>query len=113
MRISDWSSDVCSSDLRDVCMVSLTGDVATGRKIMEAVAPTIKRTHFELGGKAPVIVLEDADIAAAVEAIDEGGHYTAGQACTAACSVYAPARLPHRLVAAPHDRSAGKGSVGR
>src|SRR3546814_7403453 len=80
-------------------MVSLTGDVATGRKIMEAVAPTIKRTHFELGGKAPVIVLEDADIAAAVEAIAEGGYSNAGQDCTAACRVYAHARIHDRLVA--------------
>lgn len=83
----------------DVCMVSLTGDVATGRKIMEAVAPTIKRTHFELGGKAPVIVLEDADLAAAVEAIAEGGYYNAGQDCTAACRVYAHAKIHDRLVA--------------
>ncbi|KUO55923.1 MAG: gamma-aminobutyraldehyde dehydrogenase [Sphingomonadales bacterium BRH_c42] len=83
----------------DVCMVSLTGDVATGRKIMEAVAPTIKRTHFELGGKAPVIVLEDADIAAAVEAIAEGGYYNAGQDCTAACRVYAHVNIHDRLVA--------------
>ncbi|QKG71355.1 gamma-aminobutyraldehyde dehydrogenase [Erythrobacter mangrovi] len=83
----------------DVSMVSLTGDVATGRKIMEAVAPTIKRTHFELGGKAPVIVLEDADIAAAVEAIAEGGYYNAGQDCTAACRVYAHANIHDRLVA--------------
>jgi aminobutyraldehyde dehydrogenase len=82
-----------------VRMVSLTGDVATGRKILEAVAPTIKRTHFELGGKAPVIVLADADIAAAVEAIAEGGYYNAGQDCTAACRVYAHAAVHDRLVA--------------
>lgn len=82
-----------------VRMVSLTGDVATGRKIMEAVAPTIKRTHFELGGKAPVIVLADADIAAAVEAIAEGGYYNAGQDCTAACRVYAHASTHDRLIA--------------
>lgn len=82
-----------------VRMVSLTGDVSTGRKILEAVAPTIKRTHFELGGKAPVIVLADADIAAAVEAIAEGGYYNAGQDCTAACRVYAHASLYDRLVA--------------
>ena len=50
---------------RKVRMVSLTGDIATGRKILEAIAPTIKRTHFELGGKAPVIVLDDADIESA------------------------------------------------
>ncbi|OJW73788.1 MAG: gamma-aminobutyraldehyde dehydrogenase [Sphingomonadales bacterium 63-6] len=82
-----------------VRMVSLTGDVATGRKILEAVAPTIKRTHFELGGKAPVIVLEDADIEAAVAAIAEGGYYNAGQDCTAACRVYAHASVHDRLVA--------------
>jgi aminobutyraldehyde dehydrogenase len=82
-----------------VRMVSLTGDVATGRKILEAVAPTIKRTHFELGGKAPVIVLADADIPAAVEAIAEGGYYNAGQDCTAACRVYAHAAIHDRLVA--------------
>ena len=82
-----------------VRMVSLTGDVATGRKILEAVAPTIKRTHFELGGKAPVIVLGDADIPAAVEAISEGGFYNAGQDCTAACRVYAHATIHDRLVA--------------
>ncbi len=82
-----------------VRMVSLTGDVATGRKIMEAVAPTIKRTHFELGGKAPVIVLADADIAAVVEAVAEGGYYNAGQDCTAACRVYADAAIHDRLVA--------------
>ncbi len=82
-----------------VRMVSLTGDVSTGRKILEAVAPTIKRTHFELGGKAPVIVLGDADIAAAVEAIAEGGYYNAGQDCTAACRVYAHASIHDRLVA--------------
>ncbi len=82
-----------------VRMVSLTGDVATGRKILEAVAPTIKRTHFELGGKAPVIVLADADIPAAVEAIAEGGYYNAGQDCTAACRVYAHTSIYERLVA--------------
>lgn len=82
-----------------VSMVSLTGDVATGRKIMEAAAPTIKRTHFELGGKAPVIVLADADIDAAVAAIAEGGYYNAGQDCTAACRVYAHAGVHDRLVA--------------
>ena len=82
-----------------VRMVSLTGDVSTGRKILEAVAPTIKRTHFELGGKAPVIVLADADLPAVVEAIAEGGYYNAGQDCTAACRVYAHAALYDRLVA--------------
>ena len=72
--------------------------VAAGRKILEAVAPTIKRTHFELGGKAPVIVLADAEIPAAVEAIAEGGFYNAGQDCTAACRVYVHADRYDQLV---------------
>ena len=48
-------------------MVSLTGDVATGRKILQAATGTLKRTHLELGGKAPVIVFDDADLAAVVD----------------------------------------------
>jgi aminobutyraldehyde dehydrogenase len=81
-----------------VRMVSLTGDIATGRKIMEAVAPTIKRTHFELGGKSPVIVLDDADVDAAAEAIAEAGYYNAGQDCTAATRIYVQAAVEQRLV---------------
>ena len=83
-----------------VRMVSLTGDIATGRKIMEAVAPTIKRTHFELGGKSPVVVLDDADIEAAAEAIAGAGYYNAGQDCTAASRVYVQAGAEQRLVEA-------------
>ncbi len=82
-----------------VRMVSLTGDIATGRRIMEAVAPTIKRTHFELGGKAPVIVFDDADLAVAAATIVDAGFYNAGQDCTAACRVYAQAGIYDRLVA--------------
>jgi aminobutyraldehyde dehydrogenase len=82
-----------------VRMVSLTGDIATGRAVMELVAPTIKRTHFELGGKAPVIVFDDADLDAAVETICEAGLYNAGQDCTAACRIYAQAGIYERLVA--------------
>jgi aminobutyraldehyde dehydrogenase len=85
---------------RLVRMVSLTGDIATGRKVMEACAATIKRTHFELGGKAPVIVLDDADVDAAAEAIVDAGYYNAGQDCTAASRVYAQAGIEQRLVAA-------------
>lgn len=82
-----------------VRMVSLTGDIATGRTVMELVAPTIKRTHFELGGKAPVIVFDDADLDAAVATIAEAGLYNAGQDCTAACRVYAQAGIHDALVA--------------
>ena len=83
-----------------VRMVSLTGDIATGRRVLEAVAPSIKRTHFELGGKAPVIVFDDADIDAAAATIVEAGFYNAGQDCTAACRVYAQAGIHDRLVVA-------------
>jgi aminobutyraldehyde dehydrogenase len=82
-----------------VAMVSLTGDVATGRKILQAASGTLKRTHLELGGKAPVIVFDDADLAAVVEGLKVFGYYNAGQDCTAACRVYAGAKVHDRLVA--------------
>jgi aminobutyraldehyde dehydrogenase len=82
-----------------VAMVSLTGDVATGRKILQAASNTLKRTHLELGGKAPVIVFDDADLAAVVEGLRTFGFYNAGQDCTAACRIYAGAKIHDRLVA--------------
>ena len=82
-----------------VAMVSLTGDVATGRKILQAASDSLKRTHLELGGKAPVIVFDDADLAAVVEGLRTFGYYNAGQDCTAACRVYAGARIYDKLVA--------------
>jgi aminobutyraldehyde dehydrogenase len=82
-----------------VAMVSLTGDVATGRKILQAASGSLKRTHLELGGKAPVIVFDDADIGAVVEGLRVFGYYNAGQDCTAACRVYAGAKVHDKLVA--------------
>ena len=82
-----------------VAMVSLTGDVSTGRKILQAATGTLKRTHLELGGKAPVVVFDDADIHAVVEGLRTFGYYNAGQDCTAACRVYAGAKVYDRLVA--------------
>lgn len=82
-----------------VAMVSLTGDVSTGRKILQAASDTVKRTHLELGGKAPVIVFDDADLSAVVEGLRTFGYYNAGQDCTAACRVYAGARIYDKLVA--------------
>ncbi len=67
-----------------VDMVSLTGDTATGKRIMEAASSTVKRVQLELGGKAPFVVFEDADIAAAVEGAMVGGFVNGGQDCTAA-----------------------------
>jgi aminobutyraldehyde dehydrogenase len=80
-------------------MVSLTGDIGTGRKVLEAASKTIKRTHLELGGKAPVIVYDDADLSAAVESVKLFGYYNAGQDCTAACRIYAGAKIYEKLVA--------------
>ena len=82
-----------------VAMVSVTGDVSTGRKILQAAAGTLKRTHLELGGKAPVVVFDDADLAAVVEGLRTFGYYNAGQDCTAACRIYAGAKIYDRLVA--------------
>jgi aminobutyraldehyde dehydrogenase len=83
----------------DVDMISLTGDVATGRKMLEAAAKTVKRTHLELGGKAPVIVFDDADVSEVVDGLRAFGFYNAGQDCTAACRVYAGRKVYDRLVA--------------
>lgn len=82
-----------------VRMISLSGDVATGRKVLEAAASTLKRTHLELGGKAPVIVFDDADLEAVVQGVRTFGYYNAGQDCTAACRIYAGARIHDNLVA--------------
>lgn len=82
-----------------VRMVSLTGDIVTGQKILQAAARTLKRTHLELGGKAPVIVCNDADLDAVVQGVRTHGYYNAGQDCTAACRIYAQAGIHDRLVA--------------
>ena len=82
-----------------VAMISLTGDIATGRKILEAANKTIKRTHLELGGKAPVIVFDDADLEATIEGLRAFSFYNAGQDCTAACRVYVQSGIYDRFVA--------------
>jgi len=82
-----------------VAMVSLTGDIGTGKKVLQAATTTVKRTHLELGGKAPVIVFDDADLASVVEGIKTFGYYNAGQDCTAACRIYADKKIYEKLVA--------------
>jgi aminobutyraldehyde dehydrogenase len=82
-----------------VAMISLTGDVATGEKVLMAASKGAKRTHLELGGKAPVIVFDDADLESVVSGIRTFGYYNAGQDCTAACRIYAGSRIYDRLVA--------------
>ena len=82
-----------------VNMISITGDVATGKKVLQAAAKSVKRTHLELGGKAPVIVFDDADIGAVVAGLRAFGYYNAGQDCTAACRIYAGKKVYDKLVA--------------
>jgi aminobutyraldehyde dehydrogenase len=81
-----------------VRMVSLTGSIATGSHIISSTAGSVKRMHMELGGKAPVIIFDDADIDAAVEGIRTFGFYNAGQDCTAACRIYAQQGIYDRFV---------------
>jgi 1-pyrroline dehydrogenase len=83
-----------------VDMVSLTGDVGTGKKIAKNAADTVKRVHLELGGKAPVLVFDDADMDAVVAGLKTGAFVNSGQDCTAACRVYARAGIYDRLVEA-------------
>jgi aminobutyraldehyde dehydrogenase len=82
-----------------VNMISITGDIATGKKVLQAAARSVKRTHLELGGKAPVIVFDDADIEAVVAGVRAFGYYNAGQDCTAACRIYAGKNIYDKLVA--------------
>ena len=82
-----------------VRMISLTGSIATGRKMLEVAARTLKRTHLELGGKAPVLVFDDADLAAVVEGVRSFGYYNAGQDCTAASRIYVQDKAYENVVA--------------
>src|SRR5262245_40804828 len=68
-------------------LVSLTGDTATGKIIAANAAQTVKRVHLELGGKAPMVVLDDADPATVAEAIKIGGYFNSGQDCTASSRI--------------------------
>jgi betaine-aldehyde dehydrogenase len=81
-------------------MVSITGSIPAGKAVAKAAADTVKRVHLELGGKAPVIVLDDADIADAAENIAVAGYFNAGQDCTAATRVLANQRVQEDLAAA-------------
>jgi betaine-aldehyde dehydrogenase len=81
-------------------MVSVTGSVRAGMQVAEAASHSLKRVHLELGGKAPVVVFDDADIAAAAEGIAIAGYFNAGQDCTAATRVLCSPRVYADFVAA-------------
>ncbi|GAA3463122.1 gamma-aminobutyraldehyde dehydrogenase [Saccharothrix longispora] len=81
-------------------MVSITGSVRAGMEVATAAAADLKRTHLELGGKAPVVVFADADVAAAARGIAAAGYFNAGQDCTAASRVLVAAEVHDEFVAA-------------
>jgi betaine-aldehyde dehydrogenase/aminobutyraldehyde dehydrogenase len=117
LKIAEWSEDlfppgvlnvICGqgeeagaplvTDPR-VALVSLTGDVATGKAIARAASYSLTRVHLELGGKAPVIVFDDADLDAVVEGVKVAGYVNAGQDCTAACRILAAPGIHDDVVA--------------
>ena len=88
-------------------MVSVTGSVRAGREVATSAAATLKKVHLELGGKAPVIVFDDADLATAAEAIAIAGYFNAGQDCTAATRVLAAPRVYGDVVDALAEQARG------
>lgn len=104
-------------------LVAITGSVRAGMEVAGAAARDVKRVHLELGGKAPVLVFDDADVAAAAEGIAAAGYFNAGQDCTAATRVLAGPRVHDDVVAAlteqarrvrvgrPQDAEADMGAV--
>src|SRR5215510_4340440 len=82
----------------DVSMVSLTGDVATGKEVAKAASQSLKRVHLELGGKAPVVVFDDADLELVVPGIKMAGFANSGQDCTAASRVVAGPAIYDKLL---------------
>src|SRR5579885_644068 len=89
----------------EVDMVSLTGSVETGKWIARNAADTLKRVHLELGGKAPVVVFDDVEIATALETIAGTGYYNAGQDCTAATRVLAGSGVYDDVVSGLADQA--------
>ena len=87
-----------------VGMISVTGDTDTGKHIARTAAQHVKRLHLELGGKAPVIVFDDADLDAVAEAIKLWGYWNAGQDCTAATRVIAGPKIYDKFVAEVSDQ---------
>ena len=81
-----------------VSIVSLTGETTTGKIIMKAAADSLKRVHLELGGKAPVVVFDDADIDAVIAGVRAFGYWNSGQDCTAATRVLAGPKIHDKLV---------------
>jgi betaine-aldehyde dehydrogenase len=94
-------------------MVSITGSVRAGIEVAQAAAAGLKRVHLELGGKAPVVVFDDADLELAAQQITDAGYYNAGQDCTAATRVLAGPRVAADLTDALVERAGGTKTAGR
>jgi len=95
----DRTTGAAMIDHKTPQMVSITGSVRAGMEVAKAASSDLKRVHLELGGKAPVVVFEDADIAAAVEGIAIAGYFNAGQDCTAATRVLVQESIHDEFVA--------------
>jgi 1-pyrroline dehydrogenase len=87
-------------DHAEVAMVSLTGSVAAGKEVARAAARTLKRVHLELGGKAPVLIFDDADVARVAESLKASSFYNSGQDCTAPCRLVTGPRIHDDIVSA-------------
>jgi len=83
---------------QDVAMVSLTGSVGAGKAVAKAASESLKRVHLELGGKAPVVVFDDADVESLVATLKETGFYNSGQDCTAPCRVITTPRIADDVI---------------
>ena len=88
-------------------LVSVTGSVRAGMEVAEAAAKSLKRVHLELGGKAPVVVFDDADVEAAAAGISAAGYFNAGQDCTAATRVICGPKIYNEFVAALAEHASG------
>jgi 1-pyrroline dehydrogenase len=82
----------------EVAMVSITGEVSTGKEVARTAADSLKRVHLELGGKAPVVVFDDASLESSVEWIKTAGYFNSGQDCTAATRVLAGGGIYENLL---------------
>jgi len=92
----------------DIEMVSITGSVESGKKVAAAASDTLKKVHLELGGKAPVVVFDDVDMATAMETIAGTGYYNAGQDCTAATRVLASSKVYDDVVSGLAEQARGQ-----
>ncbi|GAB3876333.1 gamma-aminobutyraldehyde dehydrogenase [Terrabacter terrigena] len=97
---------------RTPALVAITGSVRAGMQVAESASRDLKRVHLELGGKAPVVVFDDADLEAAVEGIAVGGYFNAGQDCTAATRVLAGPRIHDDFVDALAEYAKNEAKVG-